>query len=362
MKKELIEKYLNNSCNEEELSTVLAWFDESAGTPEGKFLLFNIWEEMVDEEENHIMNLDSILHHIHHNVNLKKAEGLLNNTHHDLKKYRRRESFIKILTRVAAILLFPILCFGVYMSYKYETALHGQNMAKPVKYEVSCSFDALTKVALPDGSSVWLNHGSLLKYPSQFTGDTRLVELQGEGYFEVVHNPKKPFIVKSGEIEVLARGTTFNLSAYSGDDQIETSLINGIVELRRVKPGSKAELLSTLKPNDMTTYNKANHEVTSRIIEDDRYYSWKDGKLKFIKAPMSEVTRKLGRWFNADFKIKDPKLLELTFSATFVYEKLPEVLKLLSIASPINYTITEQKKLADGTFTKREVILRYIKK
>lgn len=361
MNKELIGKYYRNNCSEDELITVLAWFEKSAETTDGKAFLFNSWEEMTDDDEKQISNLDVILHRIHHQVNLKKTENLLSGYPQENNKIKKREYFIKILSRVAAILLIPIFIYGVYISYKFEE-IKQQALATSPYYEVTSSFDAITKVTLPDGSTVWLNYGSTLMYPVSFKGNTRKVELKGEGFFEVAHNAKVPFIVKAGEIEVTARGTTFNVAAFPDDDRIETTLINGIVELNRLKPNGEIEPLLKMNPNDFAIYNKENHEVKSIVVDDDRKYSWKEGKLKLIGEPLNEVIKLLGRRFNADFKIKDQKLNELNFSATIINESLPEVMKLLSLATPINYTIVEQEKLIDGTFTKRKVILSYRKK
>ncbi len=161
------------------------------------------------------------------------------------------------------------------------------------------------------------------------------VELTGEGYFEVTHNPKIPFIVKAGEIEIKALGTTFNVMAYPDEDRIETSLINGSVELQRTDPDGKVISLLKMKPTDLAIFQKSNNEISTHTINDDRYFSWKDGKLVFNKEPIGEVVKKLSRWFNVDIQIKDPELLELTYTATFVNETLPQVMELLTMVSPV---------------------------
>ena len=89
-------------------------------------------------------------------------------------------------------------------------------------------------------------------------------------------------------------------------------------------------------------------------IADDRYFSWKDGKLVFKKEPMGEVVKKLSRWFNVDIQIKDPELLELTYTATFVHETLPQVMELLTLVSPVSYSISNRKEISDGTIYKKK--------
>jgi ferric-dicitrate binding protein FerR (iron transport regulator) len=359
MDKKLLEKYCKNSCSEEELISVLKWFEESARGPEGKALLFKIWTELPDNKSNSEIKFDLLLDKIHHKINLFQSEELIEKADQDLIKYNRKRNFLKILTQVAAILMLPVLCFGLYMSSKNLAINNSQNFVNQAYNEVFSSVDAITKVSLPDGSKVWLNHNSTLKYPAMFQGDSRTVELIGEGYFEVTHNPKIPFIVKAGEIQIVAHGTTFNILAYPDENKIETSLICGNVELQRLNANKVMVHLLNMKPLDLAIYQKADKKIFNLTAPDERHYSWKDGKLIFIKEPMGEVIKKLGRWFNVDIQIKDPKLLELTYTATFVHETLPQVMELLTMVTPINYSISNRKEISEGIFTKRKVILSY---
>ena len=362
MDKELLEKYFNNCCTDEELQSVLVWFQESAGTAEGKLLLLKAWEEMPDTGSNNNTYFDQILGRIHHEINLKQSEDLLQRADQGLIKFKRIERFVKIFTRAAAILLFPVLGFALWMSARYQLVKDNQVITNQAYNEVFSSVDAITKVTLPDGSNVWLNHNSSLKYPAIFLGYNRNVELKGEGYFEVVHNPEKPFIVKTGEIEIVALGTAFNIMAYPDEDRIETSLIEGCVELQRTDPGKRSVKRLKMSPTDLAIFQKSNNEFTVLTIGDDRYFSWKEGKLIFNKEPISEVAKKLSRWFNVDIQIRDTKLHELTYTGTFVDETLPQVMELMAMISPVTYTISDRKEISPGTFSKRKVIINYKKK
>jgi len=358
MNKELLEKYCKNACTEEELSSVLEWLEGSARTPEeGKNLLFKLWEEIPEEESDHQTNFDLILDKLHHKVNLGQSKKLLEEADQNLLKYKRRMHFINILMRASAILILPVLSFGLYMSFKYQSINQGQVSVNQAYNEVFSSVDAITKVTLPDGSNVWLNHSSTLKYPAMFQGNTRIVELNGEGYFEVSHNPKMPFIIKTGELRIKALGTTFNIMAYPEEDRIETSLINGNVELQRTESDGKIIPMLKMSPTDLAIFHKNNHNINIRTINDDRYFSWKEGKLVFNKEPIGEVVKKLGRWFNVDIQVKDPELLDLTYTATFVSETLPQVLELFTLMSPVSYSISNRKLMSNGTYTKRKIIL-----
>ena len=356
---DLIKKYFNNSCSEEELQIILAWFADSAKTTEGKALLFKLWEELPDEDGNLKTDFAFILDKIHHKVNLDQSKKLLEKSYQNPVKYKRRKYFKKLFSKAAAILLFPVFGLGLYMTCKYQTSRHSQISVNQAYNEIYSSVDAITKVTLPDGSSVWLNHRSTLKYPAMFHGDSRTVELTGEGYFEVTHDPKMPFFVKTGKIQIKAVGTTFNIMAYPDEDRIETSLINGKVELQMIRHDGKPIPLVQMKPAELAVFQKSNSEISTRNIPDDRYFAWKDGKLVFNEEPMVEVVEKLSRWFNVDIEIKDPELVDLTYTATFVNETLPQVMELISLVSPVSYSISNRQMVSPGIFSKRKVILSY---
>jgi transmembrane sensor len=359
MNKELLEKYFSNCCTEEELDSVLVWFKESARTAEGKSQLFKLWEDLSDEDVIDENNYNQLLGRIHHEINLSQSKSLLEEADQDLIRYKRKERFIRTFTRAAAILLFPVLGFGLYMSARYQSVKENQFVANKAYNEVFSSVDAITKVALPDGSNVWLNHSSSLRYPAIFQRDSRGVELKGEGYFEVVHNSEKPFIVTAGAIDVKVLGTAFNVMAYPDEDRIETLLIEGCVELQRAGPYGRTISLVKMKPTDLAIFQKSKNEFSISTIADDRYISWKDGELIFNEEPLREVTKKLSRWFNVDIQINDPRLHELTYTGTFINETLPQVMELMSMISPVRYTISDRKEISPGSFSKRKVIINY---
>lgn len=337
----------------------MLWFRDEAATSEGRALLNRIWEEQPEDEAKLATDFGSILNSIHHNINVKQAETLIQNAGSDLSRSIRRTYILRFIRNAAAIILLPVLGLGLFYSLKYYSARSSQASTLQAFNEVFSSFDAITKVTLPDGSKVWLNHSSSLRYPANFSVKSREVELVGEGYFEVMHDPKSPFKVGAGEIEIIAHGTSFNVMAYPEEDKIETSLIDGSVELIKSLPGEKRTSLSFMNPKDYAVYYKGSDEVIKMTISDERYFSWKDGKLIFTAEPLGEVVKKLSRWYNVDIQMTDPRLSDLTLTATFVHETLPQVMGLLAIITPVDYKISERKMNGDGTFSRTEVILSY---
>jgi ferric-dicitrate binding protein FerR (iron transport regulator) len=354
---ELLEKYCKNKFTTEELTSILEWLELSSTSLEGEELFFKLWEDLPNEDACLNIDFDGLLDKIHHKVNLDQSKMLLEQADEDLIKYKRRNYFSHLLLRAAAILLIPILTFGLYMTYKYQMTQQDRVSMSQTYNEIFSPIDAISKVTLSDGTNVWLNHGSSLKYPVIFNPDLRAVELLGEGYFEVANNPNVPFVVKVGAIQVMALGTTFNILAYPNEDKIETSLISGCVQLQRVASNGKVIALLIMKPNDLAVFNKSKGRIATRSVYDNRYFAWREGKLIFINEPLEEMVKKLSRWYNVEIHINDPMLNNLTYTATFTNETLSQVLELLTMVSPIKYSISNREEISPGTYSKRIVFL-----
>jgi hypothetical protein len=354
MDRALLEKYFKNNCTNEELNYILEWFRISGESNEAKALFWKMWLDLPEDEQLRKPD-DKLLDKLHHKINLMNSR-----TGHEnkIEKSFFQKDYINVFAKVAAVLLFPIISLLLLISYKYHNNRHELLAAGNSYNEVYSSVDAITKLTLPDGTVVWLNHNSRLKYPSVFSNKSRSVELSGEGYFEVVTNPSKPFVVNAGEILAIARGTTFNILAYPGEDRIETSLLKGEVELQKKKGESQINI-AEMEPTDLIIYQKSSKDIIMSHITDERNYAWKDGKLIFKKEPLVNVEAKLERWFNVDIEINDQRLYELSFTATFVNETLMQVLEFLSIAAPFNYDVSKREALEDGSYSKRKVILTY---
>jgi hypothetical protein len=162
-------------------------------------------------------------------------------------------------------------------------------------------------IKLPDGTLAHLNAGSSLMYPSVFDNNKREVFLSGEGYFEVAHNPEKPFIVKTKELDITAVGTIFNVSAYPTDEVIETVLVEGKVIL-----ADKSSLLFkkdyTLNPNELATFDLESHKTTTKNIDVNQYVAWHKGYLDFQSTDLSRIVLRLERYYNIRIALSNPMM------------------------------------------------------
>ncbi len=155
------------------------------------------------------------------------------------------------------------------------------------------------KAVLPDGTTVWLNAESKLKYPTQFSGAERLVQLEGEGYFEVTHNASKPFIVESQTQRVQVLGTKFNVNSYANEEFTTTTLISGSVELR----SSKDKVLVRLKPGEQGQFAPGSISVSK--VDTEPFIAWTANEFQFKGVALAEVLRQLERWYDIEVDYKN---------------------------------------------------------
>lgn len=190
------------------------------------------------------------------------------------------------------------------------------------------------KIILADGSTVWLNAGTTIRYPASFGKGSRSVALNGEAFFEVQHNPGKPFTVRSGEQEVTVLGTRFNVNAYS-NELPTTTLVQGSV---RIANGGQTKVLV---PGQQSTVGASGIEVKN--VDVDEVIAWKEGLFLFRSASIETVTAQLHRWYDVEveFRGKPKEHFNATIKRT---ESLARVLEVLEGSGYVNFTL-EGKKL-----------------
>jgi len=257
--------------------------------------------------------------------------------------------------KIAAVLIIPIVLGAIAWLY-----LHSENKItneKIIYNEIYTPFGTRTSLRLADSTLVWLNSGSSLKYPNKFNKNERKVFLNGEAYFEVGCDIKRPFIVETSTIQVKATGTKFDVLEYDSNPVTEVSLISGKVFINELDNEKNKRLIAELDPEHQLIFNRESKDKS--ILEDDtdKYIAWKDGKLIFRNEPLSVVLNKLSMLFNVDIELRGKELHDYRYHATFQDESLEEILKLLKLSSPIDFTEVKRKPLNDGSFPKKKVII-----
>ena len=330
----IISRYLSKEATPEEIKVLDDWI---SATPENyrSFLSQkNVWEvshpafnpEEIDVDSAHRKVMEQILHQ------------------NQPVSVRPKLSFLHYWQQVAAILLLPLLILSAYLYFKPASQI------AETYQELFTPYGTWSVVNLPDGSKVWLNANSELRYPSDFNADTRTVELTGQGYFEVTKNAHKPFIVKADKdysVEVL--GTSFNVSAYKDESMIETTLVEGSVKLNVVSGGKR--MTQMLKPNEKAEYQKGAGKIKVFGVNTEYDTAWKNGEIIFRNHPMDKVLKTLERHYHVVFEVKDNEILKSIITARFKDEQLPQVLEYLKLASGIQYAIHKPTVKDSGSGT-----------
>ncbi len=348
MNKDILIKYLNNKCSNDEFDEFAEWVKEQTLEGERKNLIFNHWNSLKSEhDEKYEEKYNVLLDRIHHKINLQTQKN-------KAKKVVILSEVGKWFSRVAAVLLIPLLGIIFYLASNNTIPFEKLTDLAVDSLEIIAPIGSQTVVQLSDGTEVNLNYASRIKYPRNFNGNTREIKLTGEAYFDVAHNPDKPFIVKTGNLNIKAVGTEFNVRAYPADDDISTTLIEGKVLIEKELPDHKTFQIKNMVPGQYVTYNLNSGNTVSVEGNINKYVAWKDGKMVFDNTPITEVTKELSRKFNVDIEVAD-EISELTYTVTFVNDPLFLILDLMTETTPITYKRLPRVKLSDGTFSKLKI-------
>ncbi|WP_160717344.1 FecR domain-containing protein [Chitinophaga solisilvae] len=198
------------------------------------------------------------------------------------------------------------------------------------------------RLVLPDGSKVWLNAASELRYPPAFHGNARSVQLRGEAYFEVTANEQQPFEVVSGDMRVQALGTAFNVNAYTDEKVMRATLLNGAVNISRQRG------MQRLQPGQEAVCSMEQPGILIQEADTGAVIAWKNGSFVFDDMPLEAVARQLSRWYDVEVEMEDRIKQTLVSGVISRSSPLPKVLTILGMTGKLNYTVTGRKIIIKG--------------
>ena len=255
----------------------------------------------------------------------------------DIQRMRnRRNYFIREFLKIASVIVITVSVTAVLFSIGKDNEdmyLAMQTITVPAGQRVNLD--------LPDGSNVWLNAGTKMQYPVSFMTGKREVILDGEAYFEVVHNEKSPFVVHTSTLDVAVLGTKFNFRDYPEDHEVVVSLLEGKVELSNLL---KKEKEAFLAPDERAILNKANGLMTVETVTASNASQWTDGYLFFDEELLPDIVKELERSYNVNIHIANDSLNKFRFYGNFVRreQSIQEVLDALASTEKIQYKIEER--------------------
>ena len=317
----IISRYLSKEATPEDIKVLDDWISAAPENYKSFLAQKNVWEishpafnpEEIDVDSAHRKVMEQILHQ-----------------HQPAVSVRPKLSFLHYWQQVAAILLLPLLILSAYLYFKPASQI------AETYQELFTPYGTWSVVNLPDGSKVWLNAGSSLKYPTQFSDKQRVVSMQGEAYFEVESDK--------------ATGTAFNVNAYAPDHVAAVTLVKGKVA---VTLDQKKTI--SLSPGEKIDYNLATSLYNVNKTNTYKWCSWKDGILIFRDDPLEYVFKRLGQTYNVEFILKDAELGKYSYKATFEGESLNEILRLLEMSAPIRCKEVSNRNTNNEKFEKQRI-------
>lgn len=330
----ILKKFTSRKYSLKEYLQIKGWFDDKENEPELKEVIYQHWDEFSDLSGEK-KDLNHILFTLKEQIDSEKPT------------VRLQIKIRKVYMRAAAILLLPLLLYSLYTTFSIPNV---ENTSAAI--EIVSPHGARTKFQLPDGTSGWINSGSKLKYNTNFE-KSRNIELVGEAWLEVAHNPKKPFTVHTAKLDIQVLGTKFDVIAFPDENETSVILQEGKVKVN----GDKGLYGINVNPGQKFTYSNKLQSGNLQEVNTTQYSSWKDGLLVFRNEPLSEVLKRVSRWYNVEIDLSDPELENLRYRATFHEEQVEEVIRLISLTVPIEYSFNNREIGDDGVFKKRTITI-----
>lgn len=281
---------------------------------------------MQEENKANYQRLASIYKKLPHTKPLNNFESARSWAAVDRILKKKRIRFFLSAAKYAAI-IFLAFSFGSLLNINWN------KQQEPIQYtEINVPLGQMSDITLSDGSRVWLNSGTKMRYPDKFGKDSRNISLEGEAFFKVKHK-KIPFKVKLKNSEVEVLGTSFNVVSFSEDDFSQVTLIAGLVKMNTMG----GEEIASIKPSQQITISNDLKDISLKTVNTNFYKSWTEGKIVFREERLADIIPRLERWYNVDIRYLESTVGELCFSGTILKNKpFDQIVKAFELLLPVN--------------------------
>ena len=315
-----IEEVLAGIASPEDAKYVAEWF----ATEEGSDYL-----EAAMTRDSELIKNEFVDLYVNHDIPSKKIQE-------QIRKNIRMKKLKRICFRVAAVLIPVVLIVGLYIQLNSKVDLFGTSEYE----EVVVDKGERIQIMFQDGTKVYINSDSKLRYPKKFALNTREVFLEGEAYFVVAKNKNRPFIVNLNGPAIHVLGTSFNVQDYPENKDIVVCLDEGNINLTL-----PTEKKYPVQPGERLVYDKENKQcIISKMNDMQRLSMWKQNVIVFKDTPLPEVIKVLNRWYDVDFKVEDEQALKYVYTLTSDNTLLEKVLMDLEKIAPVKFEYNEDKK------------------
>jgi ferric-dicitrate binding protein FerR (iron transport regulator) len=326
----IILQYLQGFLSEEDMKKLRMWLNESEANKELFFRMKQVYdlrpEGLYPHPEEVNESWERLLARIEQLDTKPVNQPVVNHT---------RRLWLEVLKYAASGLIFICTTLGIQqlMQKKLPSEVHYTEL----NMEAGPRMSHLT---LPDGTKVVLNASTKFHFPDKFNADIREVFMDGEAFFDVVHQEERPFVVHTDRQTIRVLGTTFNVMDYSEDDYAITTLLNGSVEIQPAGADSKQQTAYRLKPNQQAFLNKKTSELTTEDIRIDLTRTWVNKMYHFREEPLYRITQRLEKLYGIKIYITDEALKYEKYTGVFRLESpIEEVMKIINYQKQFAYEI-----------------------
>lgn len=357
----LLEKYINGSISslEKQKFFDLISYTESEEVAK-EYILSHLNSFEVDDKISDEFDSDKIFNKVLSELKLEKVPG----SQTSILNRNGKPGLRRIAFRVAGIAAGLIVAFLLGELYITKVKMYTPRAAVATTFsEIRAPLGSNSEVSLPDGTQVILNAGSILRYRSDYNTDNRDISLIGEGYFKVAKNIEIPLKVSAGNINVKAVGTEFNIKAYEDEGTIETTLVEGKVEISQSGLNEDIDKYVDLNPNQKAIYIKETKDFTiaeikntvapvskpvrtiydniliSPKVDISQVVAWTQGKLIFRGESLEKLCVELQRKYDVTFIFGDEEIKKFRFSGVLLDETLEQVLNVIELTAPIKHYV-----------------------
>ncbi len=255
-----------------------------------------------------------------------------------LKKKKKKKNNLRHLNNISKIA--AAITIGLFIGLFLNSSK--KKKPEPIYYSALAPKGSVSQMILPDSSVIYLNADSKIKYSYNGRDGIREVYLEGEAWFDVQKNDKKPFLVRTPFYNINVTGTQFNVKAYESDNSITTTLEEGKIILQSTDNFKLAEDV-IVDPGEQAILRKDSKELTIKKVNTKWFTSWKDNRLIFVNMNLKDLVILLERKYGVDIEVKNKDILDLHFDGTIKNESIMEFLDIIQNALPIHYKIVGQK-------------------
>ncbi len=355
----LIVRYLKKDISEAGKNELFQWVYENQNNEKLFYQLKDIWESARYETITNGVNTDSEWEKLALSAMQKESDT-----------FNEKKRSVQMFYRAVQIAAIVVVTFGIgFFVQKYLP--EESNYAS-----VNVPYGAKSELELPDGSKVWVNAGSKIKYPTNLDAKEINLYLEGEAYFDIVKNPKRSVNVKTASITIQVHGTTFNVKSYNDENIVETTLIEGSISITGqvgdkvikepifLKPNEQATLIKSSEEIEITDKDAAANETAEETqpekeiqqirnvqprlqivegVETEDIVLWRYNVLLFKNERFEDLAVKLERWYNVEIDIRNDDLKNSRYTGTFEKETIEQAMKALSLSLPFSYEMDKNQ-------------------